>query len=175
MAMSPVQKTSLGVREISGRPGQSLGSVVVPVNGKATMKIAEDILHTSVRTSFGLESKEVQTRIQIIDTVELVEGRLWWLLWFAIPAPFLLGTGAFLLIFLSLLIAFFFLYKQRWITIYSGNTVLVLFYGEKQRAREFTQTLLLLSRQLNGRAPSPNPSPKRAPQAPTGGVSSAQQ
>lgn len=166
MAMSPVQKTSLGVREISGRPGQSWGSVVIPGNGKATMRIVEDVLYTNVQASFGLESKELQTRIQSIDTVELVEGRLWWLLWLGIPSIFAMGIGL-------ILIIIFFLYKQRWIAVYGGNAVLVLFHTDKQRAREFTQTLLLLSRQLNGRAP--NPSPKRAPQTPTGGVSRAQQ
>ena len=132
------------VIELSGKPGQVWGNVVIPASGKTRFRIAGDIIQASSRLLFGLEKKKIYTRIQNVDSVELVEGRQWWLLWLGIPLLSIFGIG------LVLIIAFF-LIKRRWLVIYSQNAVLILFYDndDTERASQFSQILLDQARQLN--------------------------
>ncbi|PSB24022.1 hypothetical protein C7B82_28590 [Stenomitos frigidus ULC18] len=130
--------------EIHGRPGQVWGSVVIPASGKATMRIVGDTLHTSTKTSYGLEKKEIHTRIQNIDAVEVVEGRLWWLLF--------LGIATLLWVIGIVFIVLFFVLKQNWIVVHTPCSHLILFYKKSENVQGFCTNLLNLSRQLNAPA-----------------------
>lgn len=133
------------VREITGSPGQSLGYIVIPARGKVTMRISGDMLETKSKTVYGLENKESYTRIQRIETVEMIEGRLWWLLSIGIP---LLG---FYLIGVIPIILFFFL-KQKRVVVYDKSGSHFLFYKDSHTVKDFCQTLMLVSRQLNSKS-----------------------
>jgi hypothetical protein len=133
----------VGVMELSGKPGHAWGNMVIPTLGKTRFRMSGDMIQASSRLFFGLEKKQIHTRIQNVDSVELVQGRLWWLLWLGIPM-------------LSLLIGIvpiiaFFAIKRRWLTIYSQNAVLTLFYESEdtERASQFSQMILDRARQLN--------------------------
>jgi len=93
MTSSSLQRIPAPVREITGKPGQSWGNFVMPARGEVTMKISDDLLETKILTAFGLDQREIQTRIQRIETVERSEGRLWWLLWIGIPLLFTFFIG----------------------------------------------------------------------------------
>lgn len=156
------------VREITGRPGQSLGYIVIPASGKATMRITGDILETKSKTSYGLEEREAYTRIQRIETVEIIEGRLWWLLSIGIPLipAYFIGV---------IPIVLFFFIKQKRIVIHDKSGKNFLFYKDSPTAKDFCKTLLLVSRQLNSKsAPAPNqesnpqPQNKKGDRPPTG-------
>ncbi|HAA28040.1 MAG TPA: hypothetical protein DCE56_10715 [Cyanobacteria bacterium UBA8553] len=142
--------TNAGIEviELNGKPGQVWGNVVIPASGKTRFRLTGDMIQASSRLFFGLEKKQIYTRIQSVDSVELVEGRQWWLLWLGIPLLSVVGIG------LILIIAFL-LIKRRWLVIYSQNAVLILFYesDDTERASQFSQIILDQARQLN------NPSP----------------
>lgn len=144
MANSQLGRPGQSVAEINGRPGQVWGSVVIPASGKATMRIQGDTLYTITTTSYGLEKKEIQTRIQNIDSVEIVEGRLWWLLFLGIiTLRWYIGV---------IPIVLFFILKQNWVVIHTPCSHLILFYKKSENAQGFCSTLLNLSRQLNSPA-----------------------
>lgn len=133
----------VGVIELSGKPGQVWGNVVIPTWGKTRFRMSGDMIQASSRLFFGLEKKQTHTRIQNVDSVELVQGRLWWLLWLGIPL---------LSIFVGIVpIIAFFLMKRQWLTIYSQNAVLILFYQSEdtERASQFSQMILDRARQIN--------------------------
>lgn len=144
MSNSQLSRPNPNVSEISGKPGQVWGNVVIPASGTATMKIVGDTLCTITRTSYGLEKREIHTRIQKIDSVELVEGRFWWLLILGIAtAVWLIGI---------IFIVLFFVFKQQWIVIHSPCSHLILFYNKNEDVQSFCKNLLALSRQLNSPA-----------------------
>lgn len=127
--------------EISGTPGQVWGNVVIPASGKTTIRVVGDVLQTSTTSAYQLEKKVVFTRIQNIDSIELVEGRMWWLL----------IIGIFTLVYLigiAFIIAFF-AYKRSWIVIHTNCANLILFYKKTENAQEFCKNVLAISRQLN--------------------------
>lgn len=139
---SQIQRTnSPGVTEISGRPGQLWGNVVIPAGGKASLRIVGDTLHGKTAVNFGLETKEIYTRIQNIDSVEVVEGRIWWLLILGLVTVFWLIGIVFLVL--------FFVVKQNWIVVHSGSATLILFQKNTDQAKQFSQNLLTVARQLN--------------------------
>jgi len=145
MANSQLSRPGQARLEIHGRPGQVWGSLMMPAGGKATMRIVGDTLHTSTKTAYGLEKKETQTRIQSIDSVEVVEGRLWWLLGLGFSTLLFWGLG---LVFLVL----FFVLKQNWMVVHTPGAPLILFYKKADNVQDFCTHLLHLSRQLNAPA-----------------------
>jgi hypothetical protein len=144
MANSQLSRSGQAMSEINGRPGQVWGSVIIPASGKATMRIVGDTLHTSTKTSYGLEKKETQTRIQNIDAVEVVEGRLWWLLFLGL-STLVWGIGI-------VFIVLFFVLKQNWMVVHTPCSPLILFYKKSDNVQGFCTDLLNLSRQLNAPA-----------------------
>ena len=151
------------VREITGRPGRSFGYIVVPASGKTTMRITGDILEAKSKTAYGLEQRESYTRIQRIETVEMIEGRIWWLLSIGVPllAAYFVGVVP---------IIAFFLLKQKRLVVHdkSGNNF--LFYKDSAKAKDFCQTLMLVSRQLNSKStPVSNQRNKQRSQNPNNG------
>lgn len=144
MANSQLRHPGQATPEINGRPGQVWGNFVSPASGKATMRIEGDMLRTITRTAYGLEKKEVHTRIQNIDSVELVEGRLWWLLF----------VGIFTLVWIIgiVFIVLFFMLKQNWIVVHTPCANLILFYKKTENVQGFCTSLLNLTRQLNAPA-----------------------
>jgi hypothetical protein len=128
--------------EINGRPGVIWGNVIVPASGRSKIKIKVigDLLQTHVHLAFGLEKKEILTSIQDVRSIEIVEGRLWWLLGLGILT--LLNLIGIIFIFL------FFVLKQRWIVIYTSNVHLILFYKETENVEQFRNTVFSIKRQL---------------------------
>ncbi|MEQ8970391.1 MAG: hypothetical protein RIE73_08345 [Coleofasciculus sp. C1-SOL-03] len=124
------------VTEIKGKSGIIWGNVVVPASGrsKITIKLLDDLLQTRIKLAYGLENKEIHTRLDDIGSIEIVEGRLWWLLWLGLATIwFYLGI---------IFIVLFFLIKQRWIVIYTKSINLVVFYKEAENVEQFRTTIL---------------------------------
>lgn len=160
-------------RELKGKPGQNwLGPVVVPARGSMVLKINSTILEAKKISSFGLEQAEAFIRIQQIDTIEMVEGRLWWLLslaFFFAGAYF--NGGAFgmicALIAVGIVVAFF-VVKQKWMVIRTGSTNVILFYKNSGLAKEFSSNLLAIACKLNTQpAPTQSRDRQRSRQQPT--------
>lgn len=129
------------ITEISGTPGQVWGNVAIPASGKTTMKIVGDVLQSNTTSAYQLEKKVIYTRIQNIDSVELVEGRMWWLL--------TLGIFTFVYIIGIAFIVAFFVYKRNWIVVHTNCSNLILFYKKTENAQEFCKNVLAISQQLN--------------------------
>ena len=70
-----------------------------------------------------------------VGSIELCQGRLWWLIVLGI------STLAFFFVGLIFIILFFFL-KQKWITVRCGSVTLTLFYKKQPDAEAFKDTLL---------------------------------
>lgn len=158
MSASYLENNGNSPSEISGKPGQVWGSVVIPAGGKTVMRINGDLLQTSTRMNYGLENKDVMTRIQNIDSVEVTEGCIWWLLAIGIPALAFYFIGI-------IPIVLFFVIKQKWLVVYTGSANLILFHKNTQQAREFRDKLMLLARQLNSKTPAGGSSQKSMPPA----------
>ncbi len=135
------------IREMKGQPGQAIGNVVFPSRGEVIMRIQNDVLETSIVTAYGLEKREVHTRIQRIESVEVVEGRFWWLLGIGIPMLLFYGLGI-------IPIVLFFVIKQRWLMVYNASGNLLLFHNDQKKAQDFCRTVMAISRQLNTKAAS---------------------
>lgn len=125
------------VTEIKGKPGIIWGNVVVPASGrsKITIKLLDDLLQTRIKLAYGLENKEIHTRLDNIGSIEIVEGRLWWLLWLGLATIWLYLIGV-------IFIFLFFLIKQRWIVIYTKSINLVVFYKGAENVEQFRTTIL---------------------------------
>lgn len=136
--LSPSQTIS----EISGTPGQVWGNIVIPASGKTTIRVVGDVLQTITTSAYQLEKKFIYTRIQNIDSIELVEGRMWWLLFVGIITLFTYLIGI-------LFIIAFFAFKRNWIVIHSNCANLILFYNKTENAQDFCKNVLAISRQLN--------------------------
>ncbi|EDX75457.1 hypothetical protein MC7420_1375 [Coleofasciculus chthonoplastes PCC 7420] len=123
--------------EIKGKPGIIWGNVVVPASGrsKITIKLLDDLLQTRITLAYGLENKEIYTRLDDIGSIEIVEGRLWWLLWLG------LATIGVYLIGIIFIVLFLFI-KQRWIVIYAKSVNLVVFYNKAENVEQFRTTVL---------------------------------
>jgi hypothetical protein len=130
-AISQSQYLSQPVTEIKGKPGIVWGNLVVPtgIRSRITIKLAGDLLQSNVKLAFGLENKEIKTRVQDIGSIEVAEGRLWWLLWIGIATlHFLIGV---------VFIVLFFVIKQRWLIIYTKSVNLIVFYERTESVEQF--------------------------------------
>lgn len=171
MRSSPTMRTNQQAIEIAGAPGKVWGNVLVPTRGTITVKITGDTLQGTVKT--GLEKKESWTRIQNIDSIEILEA----------PIYVLLLIGGFLVLFgLSLLdksfifaliillgcaaiIAFAINNKRRCLAIYSHrNTIAVFMNNSPNSYQQFSMNVLAIARQLN--APANAPTRQLQPQIP---------
>jgi hypothetical protein len=147
--------------EINGKPGLLWGNLIVPGSGRLKIKIVGDLLHTNTESYYKLETKDIQTRIQDIKSIEIASGPLSWLL----------GLGIFTLpwgIGIIFIILYFFI-KQNWLIIYTTNISIIVFYKKTQDVEQFRNTVLRLARQLNS-PPLPRtqpPAPPRIPGQPT--------
>lgn len=112
--------------EISGRPGIAWGNVIVPASGRSKIKIKVlgDMLQTNIDLAYGLEKKEIITPIVDVKSVEISEGRLWWLLGLGFTTLFLYFIGV-------IFIILFFVIKQRWIK----HIIVSLDYAKAERRR----------------------------------------
>jgi hypothetical protein len=129
--------------EISGKPGLVWGNIIVPSAGrsKITIKIVGDLLQTNIQSSYGLEKKDIQSRIQDIKSIEIASGPLNWLLVLGILTLSLYGFGIIFII--------FYFFKQKWLIIYTSSINIVVFYKKNQDVEKFRTKLLMLTRQLN--------------------------
>lgn len=136
-------RTSQVSTEINGRPGVAWGNLIIPANGNSKIKIrvVRDLLQTNVKLAFGLENKDILTPISDISSIEIVEGRLWWLLWLGFTTLFMYFIGI-------IFIVLFFVIKQRWIVIYTKSINLTLFHKKSENVEQFRQTVLAIQRQL---------------------------
>lgn len=165
------------ITEITGKPGKVWGSVFIPSSGSITVKIAGDMLQSTLKS--GVEKTDSWVRIQNIDTIEVVESPEYLLLALGIflilfGLPFL-GGNAFLLglIFLAAGIAcsvYAFIKKRRLLVIYSLRYIIPIFMTKSPAGyQQFAEQIMVLARHLN--AP---PAPHQASR-PTNGKSPTQQ
>ncbi|WP_099069280.1 hypothetical protein [Nostoc linckia] len=148
--------------EISGKPGLIWGNIIVPTAGRAKIriKIVGDLLQSNIDSGYGLEKKDIQTRIQDIKSIEISSGPLAWLLVLGITTLFLYGLG------IIFIILYFFI-KQRWLIIYTSTLSIIVFYNKPEDVEQFRSTVLALARQINSppapRAQTSPPPPPRMP------------
>lgn len=138
-------------KELTGKPGNVWNGVVVPGGGKTAFFIEDDLLIAKTVTTFGLEKKTIYTKLSDVGSIELCQGRLWWLIVLGIPTLFFLVGFIFILL-------FFFL-KQKWITVHCGSVSLNLFYKQQSDAEAFKDTLLaeIMSGKHQDKIPSKKP------------------
>lgn len=84
--------------EINGKPGLLWGNLIVPGSGRLKIKIVGDLLHINSESYYKLETKDIQTRIQDIKSIEIASGPLSWLLVLGILTIGLYGLGIILII-----------------------------------------------------------------------------
>jgi hypothetical protein len=96
-----------------------------------TIKFDGDLLQSNVRLAFGLENKEIKTRVQDIGSIEVAEGRLWWLPWIG------LATFSVSAVIGTIFIVLFFVIKQRWLIIYTKSVNLIVFHKRAESAEQF--------------------------------------
>ncbi|TAF21015.1 MAG: hypothetical protein EAZ76_00835 [Nostocales cyanobacterium] len=146
--------------EINGKPGLLWGNLIVPAAGrsKITIKVVGNLLQTNIQSSYGLEKKDIQTRIQDIKSIEIASGPLAWLLVLGFFTLFFYGIG------IIFIILYFFI-RQRWLIIYTSTIHIILFYKKTQNVEEFRTILLKLAHQLNSQPLSKTqpPAPPRIP------------
>jgi len=142
------------VQEINGQPGQIAGAFVTPMGGQITLRVIDDYLRTQMKLAGGLETQEILTKCDRIDSVQITEGRIWWLLWIGL-VTIMFGIG------LAFIVAFF-LIKQRWIIVYSGRQTIILFFKENQmsQVRTFAQSLMAKPQRM---PPAPPPQRQDSP------------
>ncbi|WP_017303831.1 hypothetical protein [Spirulina subsalsa] len=144
--------TQQPLTKIQGTLGTSVGSLIVPRWGTITLELQGHLLYSQQESIFALESTKSYTVLSKIDSVEIVSGRIWWLLWLGLITSFLLLGILFIIA--------FFLIKQEWLLIVSGRTTYVLFFrrNNRQNIQQFAQNLLTQIR-INS-APRTQPNPK---------------
>ncbi|MBD2057813.1 hypothetical protein H6F88_17605 [Oculatella sp. FACHB-28] len=160
MRSSQPPSSSTLVQEITGKPGNLIGKMIVPASGSITVRIVGDMLQATTKGS--LEKRESWTRIQNIDCAEIVESPIWQLL--AIGIPLLLAGlpsvqyssfGGLLLLAGIGCIAAFFLVKRRYLAIYSSRNTIPVFIQKPSKAyHQFAMTVMAIARQLNAQ-PAP--------------------
>jgi|GEM_PF-826349 len=157
--ISNLQKvTNHSTLEIKGSPAQVWGNMLVPARGIMTLQIDNDTLRTRVKT--GLEKKESWIRIQNIDSVEISEAPIYFLLAIGVILT-LSGFGTFdssfvfgLILMLGgiAIIVFTLKNKRRCLVINSyRNTVGVFMNMNKspETYQQFAMKILEVSNQLN--------------------------
>lgn len=160
------------IQEITGRPAKlvnnGFGSFVFPASGVVTLKISGDLL---LATSKGLfDKRESWTRLQNIDSVELVESPLWEVLMLGVPllllALSMIATGGlnslglFLLIMGIACIVLFLQYRRRYLGIYSHRNMIPVFLTKPpEMYQQFAVNVMAIARHLNTppRPSQPNP------------------
>ncbi len=133
--------------EITGSPAQVWGNILVPAKGTINVEINNLILHAKANS--GLEKKDSWIPIQSIDSVEIVEAPIYWLLSFGVLL-ILLGltnlTSIFGLILIGLgigVIVFILKKKRRCLVIYSScHTTAVFMNKPKEIYQQFAMNVL---------------------------------
>ena len=129
-----MKKVLVQKKELTGKPGNIWNGVVVPGGGKTAFLIEDDLLIAKTVTTFGLERKTSYTKLSDVGSIELCQGRLWWLIPLGI-------TTLFFVVGIIFIILFFFI-KQKWIAVHCGSVTLTLFYKKQPDAEAFKDTLL---------------------------------
>ncbi len=136
---------------------QGLYAALIPLHGTITLKITGDTLKGTLKT--GLEKKESWTRIQNIDSIEIIEAPLYALLsigvtFASVSALISLVSSLNLTIFLLLLglvlIFFSLINKRRYLVIYSHRYTIPVFMTKHSEAyQQFATNVLAIARNLN--------------------------
>ncbi|MDX2228930.1 MAG: hypothetical protein NW220_04805 [Leptolyngbyaceae cyanobacterium bins.349] len=154
------KSTPAPIQEITGRPaslmGRGMSQFILPGSGTITLKIVGDVLHTTVESQ--LNKRETWTRIQNIDSIEIVQAPIWGLLTLGLGlvvlgVPLLRQVGILGTIFTVLgigAIAAFCCFKHRYLCIHSQRTTLPVGLTKPAEIyQQFSMNVLLLARQLN--------------------------
>ncbi|MDB9313728.1 hypothetical protein PN462_11510 [Spirulina sp. CS-785/01] len=147
-------RTQAPLTQLQGKLGESVGNFVVPTRGTIRLELQGQMLCSQQKTAFNLETKTTYLPLKNIDSIEIVSGPIWWLLW--------VGLITIIWIIGIIFIIAFFLIKRERLVVHSGQTIHILFFPTEQqkRVQQFTQTVLT---QLQ--SASTPPSPKRKPSA----------
>ncbi len=150
------------VQEINGQPGKIVGAFVSPVWGNIILRVVDDHLRAQIKLAGGLEGQEILIKRERIDSIQVTEGRIWWLLWTGLSALVLGNIWNFVMAIGVLMIVAFFLIKQRWIIVYSGRQTIILFFKENQmsQVRTFAQSLMAKPQRM---PPAPPPQRQDSP------------
>lgn len=144
------------VTEITGTAAQFWGNALIPSRGTITVKITGDTLQGTLKT--GLEKKESWTRIQNIDSIEILEAPFYALLSIGIFLIFpgltsLINNsalGVLLLLLGCIIAAFALLKKRRYLVIYSHRYTIPVFISKRPEAyQQFATNVLAIARNLN--------------------------
>jgi len=147
------------VTEITGTAAQFWGNALIPSQGTINIKITGDALVGTLKT--GLESKQSWTRIQNIDSIEILEAPFYALLFIgsflALFGFSLLSSGSTFSVLAFLigcaLVIFAIKKKRRYLVIYSHRYTIPLFMNKHSDAyQEFTMNVLMIARKLNAPA-----------------------
>lgn len=139
-----MKRVLVPTKELKGKPGKIWNGMALPAGGKSSFTIEDDFLVAKAVTTFGLETKTTYAKLADIGSIELCQGRLWWLIGFGITIiSFASGIriNALALLGLFVIVLFFFL-KQRSIVVYCKTVTLILFYEKQPDAEAFKDTLL---------------------------------
>lgn len=159
---SPTMRTNQQVVDITGAPAQVWGNILIPARGTITLKITGDILQGTVKTT--LEKKESWTRIQNIDSIEILEAPIYALLFFG---GFLLLSslstlaqspvlGLILLLVDAAIIGWAINNKRRCLAIYSHRNTVAMFVNKPPEIyQQFSKNVLAIARQLNAPVNAP--------------------
>jgi hypothetical protein len=142
--------------EITGKPAQVWGNILIPAKGQMTVKVTGDTLQGTVKTY--LEKKDTWIRIQNIDSVETQEAPIYALLglggsyiFFALGLLAHSFLGGLIIIGLgAVLIIYAIINKNRYLAIHSHRNSIVIFMNKSPEVyQQFAMGVLALSRKLN--------------------------
>ncbi|BAY41321.1 hypothetical protein NIES2111_57170 (plasmid) [Nostoc sp. NIES-2111] len=142
--------------EITGKPAQVWGNILIPGKGQMTVKVTSDTLQGTFKTY--LEKKDTWIRIQNIDSVEIQEAPIYALLglggaciFFALGLVAHSFLGGLIIIALGVaLILYAITNKNRYLAIHSHRNSIIIFMTKPPEVyQQFATGVLALSRKLN--------------------------
>ncbi|MBD2452396.1 hypothetical protein H6G76_35935 [Nostoc sp. FACHB-152] len=149
-------RSNQSLPEITGKPAQVWGNILIPAKGQMTVKVTGDTLQGTVKTY--LEKKDTWIRIQNIDSVETQEAPIYALLglggsciFFALGLLAHSFLGGLIIIGLgAALIIYAITNKNRYLAIHSHRNSIVIFMNKSPEVyQQFAMGVLALSRKLN--------------------------
>jgi hypothetical protein len=121
------------IDSIYGTTSSAWAGAFHPTSDRMKIQLRDNFIKTDINFFLGTK-KTIYTKIDKISSVELGEGRLWWLLIISIFTVFFLIGIIFIIL--------FFIVKVKWLTIYTDSFPLVISYDSDQQAEQFRDLIL---------------------------------
>lgn len=100
---------------------------------KMKMQLRDNFIKTDINSWTG-RKRSIYTKIENISSVEIGEDRIWWL--------FITGFFTLLIYIGIIFIIFFFIFKTRWLVIYTDSIPLIVCYKDEKQAEQFRNLIL---------------------------------